>query len=128
MKSKTPAVYVPETIHDRIFTIRGQKVILDTDLASLYGVETKVLNQTIKRNAERFPLDFMFQLAPHEDKNLTSQIVTSSSVGMRPPKPIGFGVKEKGPRYGTRRKRVNPLHPEPCTLNPEPLPPLFLHA
>ncbi|MGD9781106.1 MAG: ORF6N domain-containing protein [Kiritimatiellia bacterium] len=78
MKSKSPAVYIPETIRRLIFTLRGQKIILDSDLAALYGVATKVLNQAIKRNAEKFPVDFMFQLAPQEVKNLRLQIVTSS--------------------------------------------------
>ena len=78
MKSQTSALYVPESIRDRIFTLRGQKVILDSDLALVYGVATKVLNQAIKRNAEKFPADFMFQLARQEVKNLRSQIVTSS--------------------------------------------------
>lgn len=83
MKSKTSAVSVPETIHGRIFTIRGQNVILDADLAELYGVATKVLNQAVRRNTEKFPDDFMFRLAPHEVENLRSQIVTSSSRNMR---------------------------------------------
>lgn len=79
MKSKTPAVSVPETVHGRIFAFRGQNVILDADLAELYGVATKVLNQAVRRNTEKFPDDFMFRLAPHEVENLRSQIVTSSS-------------------------------------------------
>jgi hypothetical protein len=53
-------------IESRIFVIRGQKVMLDADLAELYGVETKVLNQAVKRNHDRFPKDFMFQLTTHE--------------------------------------------------------------
>ncbi len=83
MKSKTPAVYIPERIHSLIFTLRGQKIILDSDLAALYGVATKVLNQAIKRNAEKFPVDFMFQLAPQDVENMRSQIVTSRLGGMR---------------------------------------------
>lgn len=69
----------PKPIDDLIQTTRGQKVILDTDLAELYGVPTKVLNQAVKRNLERFPKDFMFQLSTSEWSNLRSQIVTSSS-------------------------------------------------
>jgi hypothetical protein len=61
-----------------ILTLRGQKVILDADLAGLYGVATKVLNQAVKRNAERFPEDFMFQLTSDEWISLKSQFVTSS--------------------------------------------------
>jgi hypothetical protein len=60
-----------------IHTLRGQRVILDADLAALYGVPTKALNQAIKRNLERFPQDFMFQLTPGEWGNLKSQFVTS---------------------------------------------------
>jgi len=63
-------------IHNMIYEIRGQKVMLDSDLAKMYGVEVKVLNQTVKRNASRFPGDFMFQLTTEEWKNLRSQIVT----------------------------------------------------
>jgi hypothetical protein len=61
-----------------IRTIRNQKVILDTDLAAIYGVLTKRLNEQVKRNAARFPDDFMFQLKSGEWQNLKSQIVTSS--------------------------------------------------
>lgn len=56
----------PETVARRIMPIRGERVMLDADLAVLYGVATKVLNQAVKRNAERFPPDFMFQLTPEE--------------------------------------------------------------
>ena len=59
-----------------IRTIRGQKVLLDTDLAALYGVTTKVLNQAVKRNADRFPEDFRFQITPEEAAASRSQIVT----------------------------------------------------
>lgn len=62
-----------------IYQIRGEKVILDQDLASLYGVETKALVQAVKRNPERFPTDFMFQLSNQEFRALRSQIVTSNS-------------------------------------------------
>ena len=62
-----------------ILTLRGQKVILDADLAELYGVPNKRLNEQVKRNAERFPDDFMFQLSAEEWTNLKSQIATSSS-------------------------------------------------
>lgn len=69
-----------ERIESRIFLIRGEKVMIDADLAELYGVEAKVLNQTVRRNHERFPDDFMFQLTVEEFASLRSQIVTSSSV------------------------------------------------
>jgi hypothetical protein len=59
--------------------VRGQKVMLDFDLARVYGAETKSLNRAVKRNADRFPKDFMFQISSHEWKNLKYQIGTSSS-------------------------------------------------
>lgn len=66
-------------ISSRIYTIRGIQVMIDRDLAELYGVETKVFNQAVKRNIKRFPDDFMFQVSNEEYENLRSQIVTSSS-------------------------------------------------
>ena len=72
-----------EKIEDKILLIRGQKVMIDRDLAMLYSVETKVLIQAVKRNKERFPAEFMFQLTPKEFENLRSQIVTSSWGGRR---------------------------------------------
>ena len=68
-----------ERIEKSILLIRGQKVMLDWDLAELYEVETKVLNQAVRRNIERFPDDFMFQLTREEFDVLRSKIVTSSS-------------------------------------------------
>ena len=72
-----------ELISNKIYFIRNQKVMLDRDLATLYGVETRVLNQAVKRNISRFPNDFMFELSKEEFDNLTSQIVTSSWGGTR---------------------------------------------
>ena len=74
-----------ETIIRRIYIFRGQKLMVDRDLAELYGIETKVLNQAVKRNIERFPKDFMFQLNVKEFENWRSQTVTSNSekMGMR---------------------------------------------
>ena len=71
-----------------IYLIRGQKVMLDSDLAKLYGVETKVLNQAVKRNIKRFPEDFLFRLTKDEYEVLKSQIVTSKE---------GRGGKQKQP-------------------------------
>ena len=65
-------------IHHKIYTLRGKQIMLDEDLAELYEVETKVFNQAVKRNSERFPDDFIFQLTKEEYENLRSQIVTSS--------------------------------------------------
>lgn len=66
-----------EVIERKIYLIRGEKVILSADLAELYGVEPKVLIQAVKRNIERVPQDFMFQLSNQEFINLKSQFVTS---------------------------------------------------
>jgi hypothetical protein len=66
-----------------ILTVRGHKVILDVDLAAWYGVEVKRLNEQVRRNRPRFPLDFVFQLAPQEVIDLRSQSATSSSGGIR---------------------------------------------
>ena len=68
------------TIQSKIFEIRGQRVMLDFDLASLYGVETRRLNEQVKRNIERFPEDFMFQLTKGELEILRSQIATSKNI------------------------------------------------
>jgi hypothetical protein len=74
-----PAKSVAARIEARIHVIRGERVMLDADLAALYGVETRTLNQAIGRNRRRFPADFMFRLTAGEVSNLTSQIVMSSS-------------------------------------------------
>jgi hypothetical protein len=79
-----------ERIERRIFYLRGVKVILSPDLADLYGVPVKALNQAVSRNRDRFPEDFMFQLAPGEFNDLRSQIVTSSWGGMRRALPYAF--------------------------------------
>jgi hypothetical protein len=73
----------PDRIESSIYLIRNEKVILDHDLATLYGVQTKALVQAVKRNRERFPQDFMFQLTSDEFTNLRSHIVTSSWGGRR---------------------------------------------
>ncbi len=82
MKSKYDLIPT-ETIENKIFVIRGHKVMMDFHLAALYGVETKVLLQAVKRNASRFPEDFMFRLDGKEFKILRSQFVTSSWGGRR---------------------------------------------
>ena len=73
------ALIPTEMIERKIYLIRGHKVMIDSDLAELYGVKTKVLIQGVKRNAQRFPQDFMFQLNNQEVISLRSQIVTSKS-------------------------------------------------
>ena len=77
-----PSVPV-ESITSRIFLVRGQKIMLDSDLAELYGVSTSRLNEQVRRNIDRFPNDFMFQLTDSEFSNLKSQIATSSWGGRR---------------------------------------------
>jgi hypothetical protein len=72
-----------ELITNKIFVVRGKKVILDNDLAELYDVETRRLNEQVKRNIDRFPADFMFQLTDEEFENLKSQFATSSWGGRR---------------------------------------------
>ena len=82
-------------IKTKIHEIRGQQVMLDFDLAELYGVETRVLNQSVKRNKDRFPLDFMFQLNEEEWESMSSQFVTTSRV-KRPKNSIPFAFTEQG--------------------------------
>ncbi|HXH75442.1 MAG TPA: ORF6N domain-containing protein [Bacteriovoracaceae bacterium] len=77
-----------EAIEDKIFLIRGQKVMIDSDLASLYGIETKRLNEQVRRNLDRFPEDFMFQLTTVEYEFLKTQIASSKE---------GRGGKQKLP-------------------------------
>lgn len=72
-----------ELISNKIYFFRNQKVMIDSDLASLYGIETKRLNEQVKRNLSRFPADFMFQLTENEFQNLKSQFATSSWGGTR---------------------------------------------
>lgn len=76
MKKRAPIVPA-DSLESRILTIRGQKVILDSDLAAIYGVETKALNRAVKRNSKRFPPDFLFQITPGEAEALKCQIGTS---------------------------------------------------
>ena len=79
-----------EIIQNRIFLIRGKKVVFDRDLAELYGVETKTLNQAVKRNVERFPEDFMFQLTKIETKELVTNCDRFSSLKHSTSKPHAF--------------------------------------
>ena len=84
-----------ELISNKILVIRDKKVILDRDLAELYDVETRRLNEQVKRNLERFPADFMFQLSVKEFENLKSQFATSSS---------GWGGRRKIQSTGKTRE------------------------
>jgi hypothetical protein len=87
--SESDSLIPLDTITHSIYLIRGQKVLLDADLAGLYKIETRKLLQSVKRNRERFPDDFMFQLTKQEFSDLRSQIVTSSWGGRRYP-PFAF--------------------------------------
>jgi len=73
-------VVTEQNIQNKIYTIRGVQVMLDRDLAELYGVETRVINQAVKRNIERFDEDFMFRLTKEELENWKSQVVISNSI------------------------------------------------
>lgn len=90
MQAKNPTLVPIEHITRAILVLRGHKVLLDTELAALYGVSTKRFNEQVRRNHERFPADFMFQLTAEELPALRSQIATSNS-----PAPQGRG----GRRY-----------------------------
>jgi hypothetical protein len=84
MNTKQELKITDEILRSKIYMIRGQKVMLDKDLAELYNVEKRALNQSVKRNLNRFPLDFMFQVTEKEfNTNLKSQIVISSWGGTR---------------------------------------------
>ena len=85
-----------ELLARTILVLRSQKVLLDADLARLYGVTTKGLNQAVKRNAARFPADFMFRVTAEESRSLRSQFVTLK-------REVGFHVRERAPHYRTRK-------------------------
>ena len=91
--SKKISLIPPEAIEKVILVIRDQKVMLDSDLAEIYGVETKRLNEQVRRNLERFPSDFMFQLTAQEMQNLKSHFATSSWGGRRK---LPFAFTEHG--------------------------------
>jgi len=106
-----------ERIAQCILYLRGQKIILDRDLALLYGVETRILNQAVKRNAARFPDDFMFKLSREEMGRISPPVTSSLDrhrsrsqfVILAPPKTsgreIGFYVRERAARYGMHRRQ-----------------------
>ncbi|MCX7168656.1 MAG: ORF6N domain-containing protein [Rhodocyclales bacterium] len=81
---------VPQVVANRILLLRGQRVMLDADLADLYGVETRVLNQAVKRNAERFPLDFMFQLNAAEKAEVVTNCDHLAKLKFSPSLPYAF--------------------------------------
>lgn len=79
-ESAPPELVSEDSIRDKIYTIRGRRVMLDSDLAELYGVETRYLNKAVNRNIERFPEDFRFVLSKDEEKSLMFQIGTSKAM------------------------------------------------
>jgi phage regulator Rha-like protein len=95
-KSLRGGVLSNESIISKIYLIRNQKVMLDRDLAELYGVETKVLKQAVRRNANRFPKDFMFGMNKKEFENWRSQIVTSNSGDLMGLRHAPFCFTEQG--------------------------------
>ena len=96
MSKKDTQIMVPdEVIMNKIYLIRGKKVMLDRDLAKLYGIETKVLKQTVRRNVKRFPTDFMFEMSAKELQDWRSQIVTSNTdkMGLRSPQATEINIE-----------------------------------
>ena len=91
-----PALLPIGRIENRILVVRGQKVLLDSDLSALYGVETRVLNQAVKRNLERFPADFMFRLSAKEFESWRSQIVMSKPGAIMGLRRAPFAFTEHG--------------------------------
>lgn len=89
-KNELQSLVEEQKILNRIYVVRGQKVMLDEDLAQMYKVETRRLNEQVKRNANRFPKDFMFTLTAKEYENLTSQNATSRTWGGRRKLPNAF--------------------------------------
>jgi hypothetical protein len=85
-----------ERVERTILRVRGQNVMVDSDLADLYGVHVKVLNQAVRRNRKRFPSDFMFQLTMEESRSLRSQTVTLKSARGRHPKYLPLAFTEQG--------------------------------
>ena len=91
-----PSLVPMERIERAILALRGHKVMLDSDLAALYGVKTKVLNQAVSRNIERFPKDFMFRLTEEEAIRIRSQIVTLKPGRGQHRKYLPYALTEQG--------------------------------
>ena len=89
------SVIAPDQVGRRIHSVRGQNVLLDSDLAELYGVETRTLNQAVRRNTDRFPSDFMFQLSEQEDAGLRSQSVIANP-GRAKQRYLSYAFTEQG--------------------------------
>ncbi len=96
MAKQKPAAIVPTSVSEKICFLRGTRVLLDSDLAKLYGVRTAALNQAVQRNRERFPEDFMFQLNEKEVEALRSQIGTSKNEGRGGRRYAPYAFTEQG--------------------------------
>lgn len=97
--SEKPASYDAHAVEGVILILRGQKVILDSDLARIYGVPTKRLNEQVRRNKDRFPDDFVFKLTAQEVSYLKSQIATSSRVSLNRSQIATGSQKHRDPRF-----------------------------
>ncbi len=93
---KKVAALVPESLSALVLYLRGEKVLLDSDLAKLYGVETKRLNEAVKRNIDRFPEDFMFQLTPLEREELNRSQIATGSQRHRDSRNLPYAFTEQG--------------------------------
>jgi len=93
--SENASIIPAERVEQTIYLIRGQKVMLDRDLAALYGVETRALNQAVKRNAERFPPDFMFELTREEVMRISQIVISSEQPDIKYSKKV-FAFTEQG--------------------------------
>ena len=102
-------VYDAVSIQKKIYTVRGMQVILDSDLADLYGVETKMFNRAVKRNIERFPDKFMFRLEEDEWENLRFQIGTSKNQRGKHRKYLPFAFTEQGVAHRSLRQPFDRL-------------------
>jgi hypothetical protein len=109
-KTKRDALVRAEQITRTILLLRGQRVILDAELAVLYGVTTKRLNEQVKRNAERFPEDFMFRLTAEEEASLRSQSATSKTT---PGRGAAATCHTPSPSTAPFRRQTSSTAPEP---------------
>ena len=96
LKQRSPSIITEELVIQKIYVIRGQKVMIDNDLAKLYGTETKRLKESVRRNIERFPPDFMFVLTTEESVSLRTQIASLKTSRGQHPKYLRYAFTEQG--------------------------------
>jgi ORF6N domain len=119
VRAKRQALTPVEQITPAILVLRGQKVLVDTELASLYGVSTKRFNEQVRRNRERFPADFMFQLSAEELASLRSQIATLETGRGRHRKYLPYAFTEHDRTIGAILAAIRELmHPTPPKRRP----------